>query len=50
MEAPARQSVLGTYDFVAVGIYYVVVLTVSIYVSLYFSANLLVLLVSVAAM
>jgi len=37
MEAPARQSVLGTYDYVAVGIYYVVILTVSIYVSSYFA-------------
>jgi hypothetical protein len=37
MEAPARQSVLGTYDYVAVGIYYVIVLTVSIYVSSYFT-------------
>jgi len=35
MEPPASQSVLGTYDYVAVGIYYVVVLTVSIYVSSY---------------
>lgn len=37
MEAPARQSVLGTYDYVAVGIYYVVILTVSLYVSSYFA-------------
>jgi hypothetical protein len=36
MDSPARQSVLGTYDFVAVGIYYVLVLTVSVYVSLHF--------------
>ena len=37
MEAPPRQNVLGTYDYVAVGIYYVVILTVSIYVSSHFA-------------
>lgn len=49
MEIPATRGVLGTYDYVAVGIYYVVVLTVSIYVSLLLS-NLLVLSVNVSAM
>jgi hypothetical protein len=34
MEGSARQNMLGTYDYVAVGVYYVVVLTVSVYVSL----------------
>jgi hypothetical protein len=37
MDAPAGQSVLGTYDFVAVGIYYFLVLAVSVYVSLHFA-------------
>jgi hypothetical protein len=37
MDAPAKQNVLGTYDFVAVGIYYVLVLTVSVYVSSHFA-------------